>query len=62
VFQAGEPEALGSVFKRIDAMKQAEVEKSIADLLDDFRPWCLVGLALLATCLVAAYGLRYTPW
>jgi len=62
VFQAGEPEALGSVFKRIDAMKQAEVEKSIADLLDDFRPWCRLGLALLAVWLVAAYGLRYTPW
>jgi Ca-activated chloride channel family protein len=61
-FQAGDPETLKRVFRRIDEMKQAPVEKTIADLRDRFAPWCLAGLAVLAACVASAFGLRYTPW
>jgi Ca-activated chloride channel family protein len=61
-FLAGDPEALKAVFRRIDQMKQAPMEKKIADTLDDFQPFCVVGLALLALASLAAFGVRYTPW
>ncbi|MBI1901020.1 MAG: VWA domain-containing protein [Planctomycetia bacterium] len=61
-FQAGDPEALKQVFRRIDDMKQAPVEKTIADLRDQFAPWCVAGLAVLAVSVASAFGLRYTPW
>jgi Ca-activated chloride channel family protein len=61
-WEAGDPEALRAVFKRIDLMKQAPIEKRLADTLDDFRPYCAVGLCLLGLCSLAAFGLRYTPW
>jgi Ca-activated chloride channel family protein len=61
-WEAGDPEALRAVFKRIDQMKQAPVEKRLADTLDDFRPYCAAGLALLGLCSLLAFGLRGTPW
>jgi Ca-activated chloride channel family protein len=61
-FVAGDPDALKEVFKRVDQMKQAELEKKLADALDWFRPWCAAGLICLGLSLLAAFGLRYTPW
>lgn len=61
-FIAGDPEALKTVFQRIDAMKQTRLEKSIADTLDDFFPYCIVGLVLLGLAVFGLYGWRYTPW
>jgi Ca-activated chloride channel family protein len=61
-FLAGDPEALKAVFRRIDQMRQAPLEKKIADALDDFQPFCAIGLALLAVAALAAFGVRYTPW
>lgn len=61
-FTADDPGVLENVFKRIDAMKEAQLEKSIAESLDDFEPYCLAGLGLLAFQALAAFGLRYTPW
>lgn len=62
VFAAGDPAALAAVFKRIDAMQRARVERGAPDTFDRFGPACLAGLALLSTWLLAAFGLRYTPW
>jgi Ca-activated chloride channel family protein len=62
IFDAGDPEALKTVFKRIDQMKQAKMEKAIAETVDYFWPYCLVGLGLLGAAGLAALGLRYTPW
>jgi Ca-activated chloride channel family protein len=61
-FEAGDPEALRAMFKRVDQMRQAPVEKKLADSLDNFRPWCLAGLILLLLTVLAALGVRYTPW
>jgi Ca-activated chloride channel family protein len=61
-FLAGDPEALQAVFRRIDQMKQAPMEKKIADTLDDFQPFCVIGLGLLGLAGLAAFGVRYTPW
>jgi Ca-activated chloride channel family protein len=61
-FTAEDPAALGAVFRRIDGMKQAKLESTLGDTLDDFRPWCLMGLVLLGLNSLAAFGLRFTPW
>jgi Ca-activated chloride channel homolog len=61
-FDAGDPEAIAALFKEIDRMKQAPIEKRLADTLDDFSPYCLAGLCLLGLSGLTAFGLRYTPW
>lgn len=61
-FQADDPAALSTVFARIDGMQQTKLEKVSAETLDDFEPWCLLGLSLLALASMTAFGLRYTPW
>ncbi len=61
-FQADDPLTLATVFARIDAMQQTKLEKVSAETLDDFEPWCLAGLSVLSLALLAAFGLRYTPW
>ena len=63
VFAAGDPDALHAVFRRIDEMKPARLEKISAETQDNFRPWALAGGGLLAAWLLSlAAGLRYTPW
>jgi Ca-activated chloride channel family protein len=61
-FMAGDPEGLKAVFKRIDQMKQTRLEKTVADTMDWFFPFCVVGLSLLGLATLALFGLRYTPW
>ncbi len=61
-FVAGDPEGMKSIFHRIDQMKQAPLEKKIAEKLDWFPPVCIVGLCLLGFACLTAFGLRYTPW
>jgi Ca-activated chloride channel family protein len=62
VFPVDDPGALTAVFRRIDAMQETKLEKTASELLDDFAPVCLVGLALLGASGCALFGLRYTPW
>jgi Ca-activated chloride channel family protein len=61
-FLAGDAEALRAIFRRIDQMKQAPLEKKLADSLDFFQPFCVAGLALLGLATLTSFGLRYTPW
>lgn len=61
-FTVDDPRALDTVFQRIDEMKQAKLETTLGDTLDDFEPWCLLGLFGVALQSLAAFGLRYTPW
>ncbi len=62
VFSAGDPEGLKSVFKRIDAMKQTKLKKTMAETIDDFGPYCIAGLSTLGVLAATFLGLRYTPW
>jgi Ca-activated chloride channel family protein len=61
-FEAGNPEALKFIFRRIDQMKQAKLEKTVADTMDNFEPFCLAGLIALGLGTLTLFGLRYTPW
>ena len=62
VFNPGDKTALAGVFKRIDAMQQAEMERGNAEMLDNFFPFCVSGLSVLAASALSLFGLRYTPW
>jgi Ca-activated chloride channel family protein len=61
-FVAGDPDGMKSIFRRIDQMRQAPLEKKIAESLDWFPPVCIFGLGLLGLACLTAFGLRYTPW
>jgi Ca-activated chloride channel family protein len=63
--EAFKPEDTGGlerVFSAIDQMQRTRMEKTRAEASDDFLPWSLAGLGLLALALLAAFGLRTTPW
>ena len=62
VFNPDDPQALKTVFKRIDEMRQTKVEKTIGETLDDFVPYTVAGLVLLGLAVVSLFGVRYTPW
>ncbi len=62
VFNPGDEESLSAVFKRIDQMQKAEMERTVAEQLDHFVPYSLIGVLLLALLTLCSYGLRYTPW
>ena len=61
-FGAGDPLAMPVVFRRIDEMEKAKVERTAGETVDDFQPWALAAGGVLITMLVAAFGLRFTPW
>lgn len=61
-FKAGDPDALKTVFARIDQLKPVEVEKRVAESVDYFEPFLYAGLSALGLLALASLGLRYTPW
>ena len=62
VFPVDDPRCAKAVFQRIDAMRETKLEKTASELLDNFVPICIAGLALLCVSGCALFGLRYTPW
>ena len=62
VFNPGDAEGLQSVFRRIDQMQQTEMEKTAAEVMDNFAPFCIAALSMLGLCTSSLFGLRYTPW
>ncbi len=62
VFEAGDPEGLKEIFRKIDVMQQTKMERSAPERQDDFAPVCLTALSLLAMSVFSSFGLRYTPW
>ena len=62
VFGVDDPGALEAVFERIDQMQQTKMVQLAPDTLDDFRPYSLVGMALVGLASLCLFGVRYTPW
>jgi hypothetical protein len=61
-FASADKESLAGVFKRIDQMQKTRLEKTHAEVSDDFIPYAFAGLGILSVFLLAAFGLRNTPW
>lgn len=61
-FAAGDPASMEAIFRRIDAMSKARLEKTAAETMDHFGPFAVAGLSALGLCGAALFGLRYTPW
>ena len=62
VFNAVTPEALASVFQRIDEMKKVVVLEKKPQVVDHYEPFFLPALAVLGASVLALFGLRFTPW
>ena len=61
-FVAGHPAALQTVFEKIDAMQPAKFKPETPIPADNFRPFALAGLSMLALQLLTLFGIRFTPW
>ncbi len=61
-FVAGDPAALQAVFEKIDAMQPAKFKPETPIPADNFRPFALAGLSMLALQLLTLFGIRFTPW
>jgi len=61
-FVADDPAALQTVFEKIDAMQPAKFKPETPIPADNFRPFALAGLSILALQLLTLFGIRYTPW
>jgi Ca-activated chloride channel family protein len=62
VFNAITPEALASVFQRIDEMKKVVVLEKRPQVVDFYDPFFIPTLGLLGISVLALFGLRFTPW
>jgi Ca-activated chloride channel family protein len=62
LFNVGDPAALHTVFRRIDAMQQARLTPPGREYADFFLPLCVAGLTLATLHVLCGFGLRYTPW
>lgn len=54
--------ALERAFKHIDEMQVTKFEKETGEHIDDFEPWCILGLAILGLHALLQFWLRFTPW
>jgi Ca-activated chloride channel family protein len=62
VFSPGDPGSLEVVFKRIDEMQETKLEKTTAEMMDFYEPFCVIGLIFVGLVGFSNLGLRYTPW
>ena len=62
LFESGDAPALRAVFRQIDQLQRAKLVSAQPQWLEWYRPFALIGLALLALAQLAAFGLRFTPW
>ena len=62
VFNAVTPEALASVFKKIDEMKKVVVLEKRPQVIDYFDPFFIPALSVLGVSVLVLFGLRFTPW
>ncbi|TSA32538.1 MAG: VWA domain-containing protein [Opitutales bacterium] len=61
-FNAVTPEALNTVFKRIDEMKKVVVLEKKPQATDYYDPFFIPALGFLLCAVFALFGLRFTPW
>lgn len=61
-FNAADDKALQAVFKRIDEMSKVVVLQKKPSAADYYDPFLGPALGLLLATLLAAFGLRFTPW
>lgn len=61
-FLAGDLNGLEGVFRKIDAMKPAKLQRVTAQPVEYPQPFALTGLTLLVIYALTLLGLRYTPW
>lgn len=61
-FNPQDTQALQGVFKKIDSMEVAEMERTYAEVLDWFFPFAVAGISLAGLSMLSLLGLRYTPW
>ncbi len=62
VFEAGDPDGLREIFKKIDSMQMTKLERTAPERQDNFVPVCAVASTLLGLVVATSFGLRYTPW
>jgi len=62
VFNAATPEALATVFQRIDEMKKVVVLEKKPQVADHYDPFFPPAIGLLVLSVLALFGLRFTPW
>jgi Ca-activated chloride channel family protein len=62
IFRALGPQALRTVFERIDQMKKVEVRATKAEVIDFLEPFLPPALMALAAQVLVLFGLRFTPW
>ena len=58
----GSSKVMKDVFAKIDKMHQAPMERKVAELKDNFYPYCVAALSLLGLGTLTMFGWRYTPW
>jgi hypothetical protein len=61
-FTALTPQALRTVFDRIDQMQKVEIRETRPEVIDCFEPFLPIALILLVIQIVVLFGLRFTPW
>lgn len=62
IFGVNDPNTLTQVFKRIDEMKKAKLERVSAENMDNYGPWTVAGGLLLCGLIITLCGFRPTPW
>jgi hypothetical protein len=61
-FATTDAASMRAIFAHIDRMKPARFAPAGTVPLDDFRPFALAALALVAIHAVGLLGMRYVPW
>lgn len=61
-FSPSDVQSLQNVFQRIDKMEVAQMKQTYAEVLDNFTPFSIAGMSLLAMALFSMLTFRYTPW
>jgi Ca-activated chloride channel family protein len=62
IYKALTPQALRTVFDRIDQMKKVELRSTRPEVIDYFDPFLLPAAILLVAQVLVTLGLRFTPW